>query len=62
MVPIQGSAMGYSGKVNITLTIKDGKITEVTNTNSVPEAFSIRHGDPYSLKYWKSRVQKELTL
>ena len=29
-----GSAMGYSGKVNITLTIKDGKITEVTNTNS----------------------------
>lgn len=34
-----GSAMGYSGKVNITLTIKDGKITEVTNTNSDTRSF-----------------------
>ena len=33
------SAMGYSGKVNITLTIKDGKITEVTNTNSDTRSF-----------------------
>ena len=31
--------MGYSGKVNITLTIKDGKITEVTNTNSDTRSF-----------------------
>lgn len=34
-----GSAMGYSGQVNITLTIKDGKITEVTNTNSDTRSF-----------------------
>lgn len=34
-----GSAMGYSGKVNITLTIKDGKITEVTNTNLDTRSF-----------------------
>ncbi len=34
-----GSAMGYSGKVNITLTIKDGKITEVTKTNSDTRSF-----------------------
>lgn len=34
-----GSAMGYSGKDNITLTIKDGKITEVTNTNSDTRSF-----------------------
>lgn len=34
-----GSAMGYSGKINITLTIKDGKITEVTNTNSDTRSF-----------------------
>lgn len=34
-----GSAMGYSGPVNITLTIKDGKITEVTNTNSDTRSF-----------------------
>lgn len=34
-----GSAMGYSEKVNITLTIKDGKITEVTNTNSDTRSF-----------------------
>lgn len=34
-----GAAMGYSGKVNITLTIKDGKITEVTNTNSDTRSF-----------------------
>lgn len=34
-----GSAMRYSGKVNITLTIKDGKITEVTNTNSDTRSF-----------------------
>ena len=34
-----GSAMAYSGKVNITLTIKDGKITEVTNTNSDTRSF-----------------------
>lgn len=34
-----GSAMGYSGQVNITLTIKDGKITEVTNTNSDNRSF-----------------------
>ena len=34
-----GSAMGYFGKVNITLTIKDGKITEVTNTNSDTRSF-----------------------
>ena len=34
-----GTAMGYSGKVNITLTIKDGKITEVTNTNSDTRSF-----------------------
>ena len=34
-----GSAMGYSGQVNITLTIKDGKITEVTNTNSETRSF-----------------------
>lgn len=34
-----GSAMEYSGKVNITLTIKDGKITEVTNTNSDTRSF-----------------------
>ena len=34
-----GSAMGYSGKVNITLTIKEGKITEVTNTNSDTRSF-----------------------
>ena len=34
-----GSAMGYSGKVNIRLTIKDGKITEVTNTNSDTRSF-----------------------
>ena len=34
-----GSAMGDSGKVNITLTIKDGKITEVTNTNSDTRSF-----------------------
>lgn len=33
------SAMGYSGQVNITLTIKDGKITEVTNTNSDTRSF-----------------------
>ena len=31
--------MGYSGQVNITLTIKDGKITEVTNTNSDTRSF-----------------------
>ena len=37
-----GSAMGYSGKVNITLTIKDGKITEVTNTNSDTRRFFIK--------------------
>ena len=29
-----GQARGYSGFVTITLTIKDGKITEVNNTNS----------------------------
>lgn len=29
-----GRARGYSGFVTITLTIKDGKITELTNTNS----------------------------
>lgn len=29
-----GRARGYGGYVNITLTIKDGKITEITNTNS----------------------------
>lgn len=34
-----GSAMGYSGQVNITLTIKDGKLTEVTNTNSDTRSF-----------------------
>ncbi|NSG93289.1 FMN-binding protein [Blautia faecis] len=34
-----GSAMGYSGQVNISLTIKDGKITEVTNTNSDTRSF-----------------------
>ena len=34
-----GSAMGYSGQVNITLKIKDGKITEVTNTNSDTRSF-----------------------
>ena len=34
-----GAAMGYSGQVNITLTIKDGKITEVTNTNSDTRSF-----------------------
>lgn len=34
-----GSAMGYSGQVNIILTIKDGKITEVTNTNSDTRSF-----------------------
>ena len=34
-----GSAMGYSGQVNITLTIKDGKITEVTNTTSDTRSF-----------------------
>lgn len=34
-----GSAMGYSGQINITLTIKDGKITEVTNTNSDTRSF-----------------------
>ena len=34
-----GSAMGYSGKVNITLTIKDGKITEVTTTHSDTRSF-----------------------
>ena len=34
-----GFAMGYSGQVNITLTIKDGKITEVTNTNSDTRSF-----------------------
>lgn len=34
-----GSAMGYSGQVNISLTIKDGKITEVTNTNSETRSF-----------------------
>ena len=34
-----GSAMGYSGQVNITLTIKDGKITEVTNTDSDTRSF-----------------------
>lgn len=34
-----GSAMGYSGQVNITLTIKDGKITEVTNTNLDTRSF-----------------------
>lgn len=34
-----GSSMGYSGQVNITLTIKDGKITEVTNTNSDTRSF-----------------------
>ena len=34
-----GSAMGYSAQVNITLTIKDGKITEVTNTNSDTRSF-----------------------
>ena len=34
-----GSAMGYSGQVNITLTIKDGKITEVTNTNPDTRSF-----------------------
>lgn len=34
-----GSTMGYSGQVNITLTIKDGKITEVTNTNSDTRSF-----------------------
>ena len=34
-----GSAMGYSGKVKITLTIKDGKITEVTNTKSDTRSF-----------------------
>ena len=34
-----GYAMGYSGQVNITLTIKDGKITEVTNTNSDTRSF-----------------------
>ena len=34
-----GSAMGHSGQVNITLTIKDGKITEVTNTNSDTRSF-----------------------
>ena len=31
--------MGYSGQVNISLTIKDGKITEVTNTNSDTRSF-----------------------
>ena len=34
-----GAAMGYSGQVNISLTIKDGKITEVTNTNSDTRSF-----------------------
>lgn len=34
-----GAAMGYSGQINITLTIKDGKITEVTNTNSDTRSF-----------------------
>ena len=34
-----GAAMGYSGMVNIILTIKDGKITEVTNTNSDTRSF-----------------------
>ena len=34
-----GSAMGYSGKVNITLTKKKKKITEVTNTNSDTRSF-----------------------
>ena len=33
------SAYGYSGLVNITLTVKDGKIIEITNTNSDTRSF-----------------------
>ena len=33
------SARGYSGMVTITLTVKDGKITEITNTNSDTRSF-----------------------
>nr|WP_294666559.1 FMN-binding protein [uncultured Blautia sp.] len=33
------SAMGYSGEVNITLTVVDGKITEITNTNTDTRSF-----------------------
>ena len=34
-----GKARGYSGFVTITLTIKDGKITEITNTNTDTASF-----------------------
>lgn len=33
------SAQGYSGLVTITITVKDGKITEITNTNSDTRSF-----------------------
>lgn len=33
------SAYGYSGMVNISLTVEDGKITEIANTNSETRSF-----------------------
>ena len=53
-----GSAMGYSGQVNITLTIKDGKITEVTNTNSDTRSFFNKAWRPYSLNTGKAEYRR----